>query len=274
MTEQNSTPDAACPGIAVLASASFRLAVTLFFATVLLGCPHGGSGVPPPPESSSIRPKVSAAGIYHSVAPNENLWLIARTYDINLQLLAEVNNLKPPYILQPDSKLFIPGADGTKPVAVASSGGAAPPAVQDYSGLLDWPVRGNVISDYGVRDGEFHNGISIQAGEGTPVRAAGDGKVGHVGSIPGFGNVVLIEHANRIVTVYAHLQETRTRIGTPVKRGQVIGTVGSTGRVQTPSLYFEVRSRSKPRNPLFFLPRGSADTEGSPGSGPPGRPKS
>ena len=98
-----------------------------------------------------------------------------------------------------------------------------------------------------------HNGISIKAPPGTPVRSAANGTVGHVGAIPGYGKVILIEHNNRLVTVYAHLDEIRTREKDRVTNGQVIGTVGSTGRVDTPSLYFEVRSRSKPRNPLFFL---------------------
>ena len=64
-----------------------------------------------------------------------------------------------------------------------------------------------------------------------------------------------MEHANRLVTVYAHLKEIRVANDQSVKRGEIIGTVGTSGRVETPSLYFEVRSRSKPRNPLFFLGR-------------------
>jgi murein DD-endopeptidase MepM/ murein hydrolase activator NlpD len=63
------------------------------------------------------------------------------------------------------------------------------------------------------------------------------------------------EHASRLVTVYAHLKEIRVNSNRTVKRGDIIGTVGTSGRVETPSLYFEVRSRSKPRNPLFFLGR-------------------
>lgn len=258
-TEQNLTSDTERRWILILAAASLKLGLTLFLTAVLVGCPHSRSGPPFPLEPSSLQPKVSAAGIYHTVALNENLSLIARTYDVNLQLLAEVNNLKPPYLLKPDSRLFIPRANKMKPVEVTAHSQSPPTGVEEYSGLLSWPVEGRVISHYGVRDGELHNGISIEAAEGTPVSSAGNGRVGHVGTIPGFGNVVLIEHVNRIVTVYAHLKESRAKVGSPVKRGQVIGTVGSTGRVQTPSLYFEVRSRSKPRNPLFFLPRGLAD---------------
>lgn len=224
-------------------------------AALPAGCPYHQSGLPPFLKSSSLKPKVPAAGIYHTVARDENLWGIAKTYDVNLQVLAEVNNLKPPYTLRENTKLFIPGAFEARSVEIAARSAQAPTAVQEYAGTLSWPVRGLVESEYGVRDGEQHNGISIRAEEGTPIRSAADGTVGHVGDIPGFGNVVLIEHADRIVTVYAHLKDTHVKRGTEVKNGQVIGTVGSSGRVKTPSLYFEVRSKSLPRNPLFFLPR-------------------
>ncbi|MDQ7785283.1 MAG: LysM peptidoglycan-binding domain-containing M23 family metallopeptidase [Desulfomonilaceae bacterium] len=263
LTEQTLTSKTGHPWNPTLLHVPLKIVLPLVLVAALASCPHTRSDHPPQLESSSLQPRVSAAGIYHTVAPNENLSVIARTYDVNLQLLAEVNNLKPPYTLRPDSKLFIPSADKVKPVEPTADNDASLPRVQDYSGLFAWPVRGKVTSEYGVRGGELHNGISIEAIEGTPVTAAGDGKIGHVGTIPGFGNVVLIEHANRIVTVYAHLKETRAKPGSPVKVGTVIGTVGSTGRVQNPSLYFEVRAKSKPRNPLFFLPRGR-DEPGTP----------
>jgi murein DD-endopeptidase MepM/ murein hydrolase activator NlpD len=127
------------------------------------------------------------------------------------------------------------------------------PVVEDFSGALAWPVRGKIASEFGVRGGAQHNGIEIQAAEGTSVRAAASGRVGYVGSIPLYGNVVLIEHPNRLVTVYGHLKTIRVQNAAEVKRNDIIGTVGASGRADTPSLYFEVRSRSKPRNPLFFL---------------------
>jgi lipoprotein NlpD len=231
----------------------------LVFA-LLGGCPYQKSGRPSSPESPSLTPKAPAPGVYHTVASNESLWKIAKAYSVNLQLLAEVNNLKPPYLLRENTQLFIPDATNVKRIETISQDIPDGSQVEEYTGLLSWPVQGEIMSHYGVRSGEQHNGISIQARAGTPVRSAGDGKVGHVGTIPGFGNVVLIEHANRIVTVYAHLKDTRAKTGMPVKKGQVIGTVGSTGRVESPSLYFEVRSRSKPRNPLFFLSRGKLGT--------------
>jgi len=189
------------------------------------------------------------------VKQNENLSVIAKAYDVNPQHLAEVNNLKPPYDLKADSKIFVPGASQVKAIRAAPERRRAEPRVEAFTGLLSWPVNGKVVSQFGVRNGIQHNGIAIQAAEGTPIRAAESGKVGHVGKIAGLGNVVLIEHPNRLVTVYAHLKEIRVKQGIAINRGRIIGSVGSSGRTASPSLYFEVRSRSKPRNPLFFLDR-------------------
>jgi len=129
------------------------------------------------------------------------------------------------------------------------------PRGEQSGGVLSWPVHGTVVSEFGLRGGRQHDGIEIQASEGTPVRAAADGRIGHVGEIPGLGNTVLIEHRDRMVTAYAHLKEIRGKVGKTVTKGEVIGTVGNSGRVESSSLYFEVSVRSKPKNPLSFLNR-------------------
>jgi lipoprotein NlpD len=229
---------------------------TIFvLVTFALGCPHYSSGVPPALRLPQLKPNNPVAGVYHKVERNERLSEIAKAYDVDLQHLAEVNNLRPPYSIKADTKVFVPGASQQRPVAVSQKPPTEELRVQDFGGSLAWPVEGKIISEYGVRGGIQYNGIGIQAKEGTPVTATADGRVGRVGTIGEYGKVVLIEHANRLVTVYAHLKEIRVANDQSVKRGEIIGTVGTSGRVETPSLYFEVRSRSKPRNPLFFLGR-------------------
>ena len=127
------------------------------------------------------------------------------------------------------------------------------PMASQPSGKLIWPVRGRIVSQFGAQNRAEHNGILISAENPAPVRAAADGKVGYVGSIKGYGNVVLIEHADRLVTVYAHLDGSTVEKGALVKKGQAIGTVGNSGRTGRADLYFEVRSRSKPVDPLPLL---------------------
>ncbi len=225
----------------------------LALVTFASGCPHYNSGAPAALRSSQLKPNIPVAGVYHNVEQNEGLSEIAKAYNVDLQHLAEVNNLTPPYSIKAETKIFVPGVSQQRPVAASQKPPAVRLSVQDFRGSLAWPVEGKVISEYGVRGGIQYNGIGIQAKEGTPVKAAADGDVGSAGTIGLYGKVVLIEHANRLVTVYAHLKEIRVTDGQQVKKGQIIGTVGTSGRVETPSLHFEVRSRSKPRNPLFFL---------------------
>lgn len=230
---------------------------------VLTGCPHYSSGLPPSLRLDHLEPDQPARGVLHKVLPNQSLLLIAKAYNIDLQALAEVNNLRPPYVIKADSNLFIPGASQAMQVEPAKMEHQEKEKaeVKDFTGLLSWPVEGKIISAFGVRGGTQYNGITIQAPEGSPVRASGSGRVGHVGTITLFGNVVLIEHPNNLVTVYAHLKEIKVATGDTVKNGQIIGTVGSSGRSEGPTLYYEVRSKKKPRNPLFFMDRKTENKE-------------
>ncbi|PZQ46004.1 MAG: peptidoglycan-binding protein [Micavibrio aeruginosavorus] len=117
------------------------------------------------------------------------------------------------------------------------------------------PVDGKILSGYGPKDGGLHNdGINIKASRGTSVRAADNGVVAYTGSdMQGYGNLVLIRHADRWMTAYAHMDKTLVRKGDVVKAGQSIGTVGSTGGVDSPQLHFEVRKGTEAMNPERYL---------------------
>jgi murein DD-endopeptidase MepM/ murein hydrolase activator NlpD len=228
--------------------------LALFLLFILSGCPHISTGIPEALKPPWFESSVPARGTYHEVSGKETLSEIADAYKVDSLWLAELNNLEKPYTLKPGMKIFIPGALQTrKPVLAPDKPPPAEKPLENFTGILSWPVIGPLASQFGVREGIQYNGILIEAKEGTPVVSSADGKVGHVGTIPGYGNVIILEHANRLVTVYAHLSDMKVSSGKEVKRGQVIGTVGKSGRVDKAALYFEVRSRSKPRNPLFFL---------------------
>jgi LysM repeat protein len=225
----------------------------LIFVTFILGCPHYDFSVPAALRLTRLKPVNPNAGIYHVVKQNERLPEIAKAYNVDLQHLAEVNNLRSPYSIRPDTKIFVPGASQQWPVTPSGRGSTEQLRVHHYGGRLAWPVEGKIISEYGVGGGIQCNGIGIQAKEGAAVKAAAEGQVARVQTIGDYGKVVLIEHADRLVTVYAHLKEIRVVKGQSVRKGDIIGTVGTSGRVETPSLHFEVRLRSKPKNPLSFL---------------------
>jgi murein DD-endopeptidase MepM/ murein hydrolase activator NlpD len=118
-----------------------------------------------------------------------------------------------------------------------------------------WPVRGKVVTSYGAKtNGKANDGINLAVPEGTPVKAAEDGVVAYSGNeLKGYGNLVLVRHANGYVTAYAHASELLVKRGDTIKRGQVIAKSGQSGEVASPQLHFEIRKGSSPVDPLQFL---------------------
>ncbi|MFZ0961028.1 MAG: M23 family metallopeptidase [Terriglobia bacterium] len=122
-----------------------------------------------------------------------------------------------------------------------------------------WPVRGIITAGFGQRmdpftgEGEFHTGVDIAAPVGTPIRAAADGILFFAGRDANYGNEALIDHGYGLTTKYAHLSSLCVAVGQEVRRGQVIGTVGSTGRSTGPHLHYEVLVGGTPVNPAKYL---------------------
>ena len=133
------------------------------------------------------------------------------------------------------------------PVKASEATGALP--------TFRWPVRGKVITAYGAKtNGKANDGINLAVPEGTPVKAAEDGVVAYSGNeLKGYGNLVLVRHANGYVTAYAHASELLVKRGDTIKRGQVIAKSGQSGEVGSPQLHFEIRKGSSPVDPLQFL---------------------
>jgi murein DD-endopeptidase MepM/ murein hydrolase activator NlpD len=103
------------------------------------------------------------------------------------------------------------------------------------------PGTYHISSCFCPRWGSFHYGEDMAAPWGTPFYAAGDGIVIHAGPMSGYGNAIMIEHANGDVTVYGHEEKVLVTVGERVKAGQLIGLVGSLGQSTGPHLHFEVR---------------------------------
>ncbi|MGC1250491.1 MAG: peptidoglycan DD-metalloendopeptidase family protein, partial [Xanthobacteraceae bacterium] len=118
-----------------------------------------------------------------------------------------------------------------------------------------WPVRGRVIAAFGPKPNGLQNdGINVAVPEGTPIKAAEDGVVAYAGNeLKGYGNLVLIRHANGFVTAYADASEIMVKRGDTVKRGQVIAKSGETGNVTSPQLHFEIRKGATPVDPAQYL---------------------
>jgi len=126
-----------------------------------------------------------------------------------------------------------------------------------------WPVEGRLQGHFGRRtdpfsgEGAFHRGVDIIAPRGTPVRAAADGVVLFAAYMSGYGRLVVVDHANGLRTYYAHLSRFGVVAGQDVRRGQTLGTVGSSGRVTAAHLHYEVRQGGNAVDPYRYMARAS-----------------
>lgn len=120
------------------------------------------------------------------------------------------------------------------------------------------PLRGRITSSYGVRRndharGLWHEGIDIASPRGTPIRAAGNGIIRFTGSQEGYGSVILIDHEYGMASLYGHCSQIFVEEGQDVVRGQVIGTVGTSGLTTGPHLHYEVHLDGRPVDPALYL---------------------
>lgn len=191
-------------------------------------------------------------GIVHKVKPGDTIYSLAQYYKTDAQKIlnfpfndfADLDT----FALDVGQTLIIP--DGVMPQAKAIV--YTVPAIQSGggSGEFLWPV-GGAITQYPVW---YHNALDIADPSGPGVAAAGDGVVSIPGFMPyGYGNYLLIDHGNGLVTLYAHLQAFYVSDGESVSRGQIIGREGSTGRSTGTHLHFEVRKNGAIVNPLPYL---------------------
>lgn len=120
-------------------------------------------------------------------------------------------------------------------------------------GDLPWPVQGAITTTFNRRDGVHYNGIVIKASAGTQVNAVHTGRVVFTDWMRGFGNLLILDHGDGVLTLYAHLQQFTVNPGQQVANGQTVGAVGDTGGQARPALYFEVRQNGDPINPNRWM---------------------
>lgn len=229
----------------------------------------------------------------HVIRQGETLYSVAQAYDVDVYALASANGLVAPFHVRQGQILTVPSKqaarspqEASEPVPAAPSrpqpqrkataerkdimvppqagagDSAAPiPAPPPISGDgFIWPVQGKIISAFGTKDqGHQNDGINISAPRGTPVRATENGVVAYAGNeLRGFGNLVLIRHADGWITAYAHNDELLVRRGQIVRQGQDIATVGSSGGVGEPQLHFQMRQGKNAVDPVKQLGAGRA----------------
>ncbi|MBN1949130.1 MAG: M23 family metallopeptidase [Candidatus Cloacimonetes bacterium] len=213
---------------------------------------------------------------YHVATSRETLSRIARMYDISLLDLIEFNNLDS-FEISVGQKIYLRQgmaqesvkslSDNKNPVTEKPLVDKSVPPLSLHKEITPDQLqvthqtkpalpleKGKVTSLFGLRNGKPHKGIDITAPLGSPIFAVLDGKVVYTGVQRGYGNVVIVEHANYIMTVYAHNESNLVRLGDDVVRGQPIATLGETGTTTGPHLHFEYRVRGQAVDPLEVLP--------------------
>ena len=144
-------------------------------------------------------------------------------------------------------------AASEKQAASAAASGSSSDEPAPSSGFI-WPVSGPITSPFGLRWGTLHPGIDIGVPSGTPVHAAANGTVIWCGWMSGYGNLVMIDHHNGLVTLYGHNTSVAVGCNQEVSQGQVVSYSGCTGFCTGPHVHFEVRLHGTPVDPLGYLP--------------------
>lgn len=187
------------------------------------------------------------SGLVHVVKRGESVASIAAANGLRVADIADANDLGSG-ILVPGQAVFLPG------VKLSAS------ALREVFGETTiWPVRGIISSYFGYRPDpftgvrRFHGGLDIAIPQGTPVKAAMDGRVAAVGYNQEFGNYVIINHAKGLQTLYGHLSKQNVVLGQAIAQGQVLGLSGNTGYSTAPHLHFGVYKGGSSVNPLTYL---------------------
>jgi murein DD-endopeptidase MepM/ murein hydrolase activator NlpD len=247
------------------------------------------AAAPQPAAAPQAPSPAPAAANVHIVAPGESLIGIARRNHMSLSALARANNIRPDTKLNIGDRITVPGGGQVaarqpsspppqvaRPRTMPANKVASLPTQNAHMATQEpavtetatsnaeaaggmpsfrWPVHGRVIAGFGPKpNGVQNDGINLAVPEGTPIKAAGDGVVAYAGNeLKGYGNLVLIRHANGFVSAYANASELLVKRGDSIKRGQVIAHAGQTGSVTSPQLHFEIRKGSTPVDPTKYL---------------------
>ena len=218
----------------------------------------------------------------HIVQKGDTIYSISRRYSVDMSLLARQNQLKAPYNIYEGQFLKLPGSiveyketqvaalktptssatktnkkTTTKQIKQPSKKNSvrlpAPPVRSKAK--FAWPVEGKVMTKFGSAGAGRHNdGINIKVNEGVSVRAAENGVVAYAGNeLKGFGNLLLIKHADGWITAYAHNSKILAKRGETVVRGQPIAKAGKTGNAKEAQLHFEIRKGTKAVDPLAYM---------------------
>lgn len=204
--------------------------------------------------------------ISYIVKRGDNLWKISKKFNILINDIIDLNNIKNPNLIVPGQKILI-SSNKFKLLKINSF---IIPSKKNKNTKISkikkrkkfkfvWPLKGRISSEFGVRRSpynkkmEFHTGIDVACKLGKNFTAAERGKVIFCGIKGGYGKAILIQHKNGYKTFYAHALLTYVKTGQYVEKNQVIGRVGNTGLSTGPHLHFEIRKYDVAIDPTTLI---------------------
>ena len=238
-------------------------------------------------------PRVSPAGVWHTVKSGQTLYRISKTYGLKESYLARINGVSDPTTLAVGKRLLIPGATkllkvpatvpskapkrvaSTSPAASKTKRSSKPQARSKQKlstrasapkrstakaptaikGQFIWPLRGKVVRNFCTTGKNPCKGLEIAVAAKTPVLASSAGKVIYSGNgIRGYGNLIIIMHDNDFYSVYGFNSRNLAESGSFVSQGQKIALSGTPPGSGDPKLHFEIRHGKKSVNPRKYLP--------------------
>jgi lipoprotein NlpD len=230
--------------------------------------PVGSQGYAKTPQVKYTSTKPPAV---YKVRKGDTLYSISWRYGMDYRTLANINNIRSPYLLSIGQKLRF---KSTKPIRTTSkpakpsttkptTSSAKPKPRKPITAVKpvantkltwQWPTKGKILSSYSSTVNS-RKGIKIAGKAGQSIVAAAAGKVVYAGNgLPRYGNLLIIKHNDVYLSAYAHNTKLLVKEGQYVKAGQKIARLGSTG-TQRNQLHFEIRRNGKPVDPMRFLPK-------------------
>ena len=219
----------------------------------------------------------------HIVRLGDSLFSISKKYSVNQFEIAQLNELEEPYELQvgqilqlPESKdfsvfLMETPEEQVLAIEIEPETRAVILNEQNLAGVTErkffvapklaagdqfnWPLSGQVINRFGPAERGIHNdGVDIVTNFGADIQTTAPGTVAYIGTgLKSFGTLILVKHDGGMISAYAHLSEVLVKEGDILSSGQVIGKVGQTGRVEKPTLHFEIRQNRTPIDPASII---------------------
>jgi murein DD-endopeptidase MepM/ murein hydrolase activator NlpD len=223
--------------------------VTKLFLVFALACLPACATVeqPLPPTTAPATLTLPLGSIEHTVLKGETLWRISKAYNVDLDDILKTNRITDATAIAIGQKIIIPK------IAANEIGNPKRLASKENSDFI-WPVQGKIVTQFRQRNsGVSSKGIDILTETPQDIVATRSGKISFVGDLAGYGPTLIIDHEGGFSSVYAGNSSVIVALGDEVKQGMAVARTSGAGDKRDGLLHFEIRKRSKPQNPLYYL---------------------